>query len=48
MMERALRKYDKPVNLVQLPGEDHWLSRSQTRVRVLQELEKFLAEHLTK
>jgi len=26
-----------------LPGEDHWLSRSATRVRVLTEIDKFLA-----
>ena len=32
--------------LVALPGEDHWLSRSETRTRMLQELEKFLAAHL--
>jgi len=31
---------------VTLPGEDHNLSRSETRMRVLQELETFLAKHL--
>ena len=36
----------KPVKFVTLDGEDHWLSRSATRTRVLQELEKFLAQHL--
>jgi dipeptidyl aminopeptidase/acylaminoacyl peptidase len=27
-------------------GEDHWLSHGETRVRMLQELEKFLAAQL--
>jgi dipeptidyl aminopeptidase/acylaminoacyl peptidase len=45
-MERALKEAGKPVTFVTLTGEDHWLSRSATRTRVLQELEKFLAQHL--
>jgi dipeptidyl aminopeptidase/acylaminoacyl peptidase len=45
-MERALREAGKPVTFVTLPGEDHGLSRSATRTRVLQELEGFLAKHL--
>ncbi len=45
-MERALSEAGKPVTFVTLAGEDHWLSRSATRTRVLQELEKFLAQHL--
>ena len=45
-MERELKAAGKPVTLVSLTGEDHWLSRSATRTRVLQELEKFLAQHL--
>lgn len=36
----------KPHRFVELPGEDHWLSRSESRVRVLTEMETFLAEHL--
>jgi len=31
---------------VQLEGDDHWLSHGATRVRMLQELEKFLAAQL--
>ncbi len=45
-MERELLAVGKPVKFVTLDGEDHWLSRSGTRTRVLQELEKFLAQHL--
>lgn len=45
-MEKALKQFRKPVTLIQLPGEDHWLSRSETRIRVLKELETFLAAHL--
>ncbi len=45
-MERALLEAGKQVTLVTLPGEDHNLSRSETRMRVLQELEAFLAKHL--
>jgi dipeptidyl aminopeptidase/acylaminoacyl peptidase len=45
-MERELLAAGKTVTFVTLAGEDHWLSRSATRTRVLQELEKFLAQHL--
>ena len=45
-MERELKAAGKPVTFVSLTGEDHWLSRSATRTRVLQEVEKFLAQHL--
>jgi dipeptidyl aminopeptidase/acylaminoacyl peptidase len=29
-----------------LPGEDHWLSRNDTRIQVLQQLDVFLRAHL--
>jgi dienelactone hydrolase len=45
-MAHALTAAHKSVQLVTLPGEDHWLSRSETRSRMLQEVEKFLAAHL--
>jgi dipeptidyl aminopeptidase/acylaminoacyl peptidase len=45
-MARALAGVGKRHTLVELSGEDHWLSRSETRVRVLKELDAFLAEHL--
>jgi dipeptidyl aminopeptidase/acylaminoacyl peptidase len=45
-MARALSAAGKPVALVTLPGEDHWLSRTDTRVQVLRELDSFLKLHL--
>lgn len=45
-MSRKLQELGKPYKLVKLPGEDHWLSRSSSRVQVLKELESFLAAHL--
>jgi dipeptidyl aminopeptidase/acylaminoacyl peptidase len=44
-MMRALGG-NPPHQLIELPGEDHWLSRSATRIRVLTEMERFLAKHL--
>ena len=35
-----------PHEFIELPGEDHWLSSSATRIRVLAEMERFLAKHL--
>ena len=35
MMQRALQRAGKPVEFVQLPGEDHWLSRDATRKAML-------------
>ncbi|MDP9198063.1 MAG: prolyl oligopeptidase family serine peptidase [Pseudomonadota bacterium] len=32
--------------LIELPGEDHWLSTSQSRRTILEAMEKFLAAHL--
>ena len=46
IMAKALQKQGKAYELVRLDGEDHWLSRSETRTRMLQELERFLGEHL--
>ncbi len=46
MMARALARLKKPYELVELPGDDHHLSASETRIRMLTELEKFLAAHL--
>jgi dipeptidyl aminopeptidase/acylaminoacyl peptidase len=45
-MERALTAAGKTYTFVELPGEDHWLSRGATRARVLREMETFLARHL--
>jgi dipeptidyl aminopeptidase/acylaminoacyl peptidase len=46
MMEQALKTAGRKAMLVRLPGEDHWLSRAETRIRVLKELESFLAANL--
>jgi len=41
-MADALKKAGKPVEYVELEGEDHWLSRSETRFRMLSATVKFL------
>jgi len=38
----ALRKANKPVEFVTLKAEDHWLSRSATRLQMLESSVKFL------
>jgi dipeptidyl aminopeptidase/acylaminoacyl peptidase len=45
-MERALREAGKTVQLVELDGEDHWLSYTTTRLQTLNALETFLAQQL--
>jgi dipeptidyl aminopeptidase/acylaminoacyl peptidase len=45
-MASALKSLNKPHTLIELPGEDHWLSRSDSRTRVLTEMESFLARYL--
>ncbi|MGE0045554.1 MAG: alpha/beta hydrolase family protein [Hyphomonadaceae bacterium] len=45
-MERALREAGRDVRFVTLTGDDHWLSRAETRTQMLRELESFLAQHL--
>lgn len=45
LMARALKKADKPFEFVTLKGEDHWLSRSETRLQMLQETIRFLEIH---
>jgi len=46
MMANALKEAGKPYQLVMLDSEDHWLSSSVTRIRMLAEIEKFLAANL--
>lgn len=46
MMANALKAAGKPHKLVELSGEDHWLSRTETRLQMLNELEAFLRTHL--
>lgn len=46
VMERALKRAGKQVELVKLKGEDHWLSVADTRMQTLREMDRFIAEHL--
>jgi len=46
MMEAALKKAGKKVQFVRIPGDDHYMSLEPTRLRVLQEVEKFLASSI--
>ena len=41
-MASALRRAGKPVEFIELDGEDHWLSRPETRTRMLTETVRFL------
>lgn len=45
-MAEALSKAGKSVTVLKLPQEDHWMSRTETRVQLLQALENFLHEHI--
>ena len=45
MFADALRRAGKPFELVELSGEDHWLSRADTRTRMLTETVRFLETH---
>jgi pimeloyl-ACP methyl ester carboxylesterase len=45
-MRLALEKAGKPVEMVTLDGDDHYLSSSASRTRMLESLERFLAAHL--
>ena len=44
-MQRALTSAGKPVEYVELSGEDHWLSRSETRLAMLQAVVTFVEKH---
>lgn len=45
LMQKVLKKAGKSVELIPLKGEDHWLSRSQTRVAMLTAIDEFLETH---
>ena len=45
IMADALKKAGKPVELVTLQGEDHWLSRGETRLQMLKAVVAFLEKH---
>jgi dipeptidyl aminopeptidase/acylaminoacyl peptidase len=46
MMANALKAAGTPHQFVTLDSEDHWLSGSAARIRMLREIEKFLATNL--
>ncbi len=45
IMADALKDAGKPYNFVTLEGEDHWLSRSETRMLMLQSSMDFILRH---
>jgi dipeptidyl aminopeptidase/acylaminoacyl peptidase len=45
LMERALKAAGKPVDLVVMPGEDHWLSGEATRQAMLEASVAFVLKH---
>lgn len=45
-MASALTRFGKPVSLVELQGDDHWLSKAATRLEVLEDTERFLHQYL--
>jgi len=45
MMQKALLAAGKSVEMVTLPGEDHWLSRAPTRIAMLTAMLGFLEKH---
>ncbi len=46
IMKQALERANKPVQLVELKGEDHWLSSAETRTDTLRAMINFLHDHL--
>jgi dipeptidyl aminopeptidase/acylaminoacyl peptidase len=45
-MSRVLREGQREHEFIALPSEDHWLSGTATRIRVLTEMEGFFGKHL--
>ena len=45
-MAEALKDAGKKVEFIRIPGEDHYLNLTETRVRLLTETEKFLAQNI--
>lgn len=46
VMSDAMKAVGKPVEMLIVDGDDHWLSYSSTNKRMLQELELFFGKHL--
>jgi acetyl esterase/lipase len=45
-MNKALRKAKKVVEFVRLKGEDHWLTKEETRIEALKATAAFIEQHL--
>ena len=45
-MAKTLATMGKPVTLIELKGEDHWLSNASTRLEVLEDTDRFLRMYL--
>ena len=45
-MASALSRLGQPVAFVKLKGDDHWLSRAETRLEALQDTDRFLRQYL--
>jgi dipeptidyl aminopeptidase/acylaminoacyl peptidase len=45
LMADAMKKAGRPASLITLKGEDHWMSRSETRMEMITSLVTFLEEH---
>lgn len=45
-MKRALERAGKSVELIKLKGEDHWLSVAETRMQMLEAMDRFLMTHM--
>ena len=46
VMERALKADGKPVDFIELRGEDHWLSDGDTRIETLRAMSDFVDAHI--
>jgi dipeptidyl aminopeptidase/acylaminoacyl peptidase len=46
MMSNALRAGSKSFKVVKVPGDDHWLSTNEARIRALTEIDAFLQANL--
>ena len=44
-MEVALKRAGKPVEFLVMDGEDHWLSRQDTRTKMLKAAVAFVQKH---
>lgn len=45
-MNRALRKAGKDVTFIKLKGEDHWLTKEESRIETLRAAAEFIEQHL--